>query len=126
MYSHTHTLHSPHPGIPQNLDPCHLNFTDGQQLVVQATDDDSPNSKNTVYLKSVKQPQELKTESFADGNDKQQSEEPSIQPRSGKFLPLSMMKWPNEFNTTIPWLIYCSPVCVHCMFSTHFMYIFYI
>jgi hypothetical protein len=95
--------------MPQNLDPYQLNFTDGQQLVAQATDNDSPNTKNIVYLKSVKQPPELKAESSAADSDKQQPEELSDQP---KFLPLSLIrKRPNELNSLARWLIYCSPVC---------------
>jgi hypothetical protein len=97
--------------MPQNLDPYQLNFTDGQQLVAQATDNDSPNTKNTVYLKSVKQPPELKAESSAASSDKQQPEELPDQPKNGKFLPLSVIrKQPNELNLLVPWLIYCSPV----------------
>ena len=54
--------------------PRNVVLTYGQQVVAQATDDDSPNAKNTVYLKSA-MPEPQESGSSATGNASQVSDE---------------------------------------------------
>ena len=117
-HTHTHTLHSPHPGMPQNLDPFQINYTDGQQVLAQATDNESPNQKNVVYLRSSKQPQKSDSPSSAksdpSSNAKQLSDEASDEwwPKNGCFPSLDVLrKHSDEVKPLDFTLIYCSQVC---------------
>ena len=113
---HTHHMcirtHSPHLDLPQDLDSHHL--TDGQPVVAQATDSDSPNAKNTVYLKStMPEPQEPDFSSATD-NASQLSDEATNEqwlengcfPSVDKYRKLSEIGKPLHLT-----LIYCSQVC---------------